>query len=118
VDFSQARQNGVGFMTLFVTSIVCAGRDRPVPLKLEHRTALHVGQRAVLRLPKGCRLLGEPAGNSLTLLKHVHRRGRTKYFFRAAHPGDETILIYSPADMAKRRCDSCAEWHYFVNVLP
>jgi hypothetical protein len=103
-------------------------------LKLEKRTTLHVGQIATLRLPKAGPCDVESTGDALVSIKPAHPAGTTLlkaggettpvvssggaavFVYRAAHPGDETILVVPPSP--PDGCVSCVTRHYFVTVVP
>jgi hypothetical protein len=106
-----------------------------VQLKLEERTTLHVGQIATLRLPSGRPYRVESAGDALVLIKPagpagvtvqpvgtesivvVPSAGAAVFIYRAAHPGDETIITV-PSDHTPDNCVDCVTQHYFVTVVP
>jgi hypothetical protein len=91
------------------------GANKPIPLTLEGRTTLHVGELAVLQIPPDRRYShfdgNAGAGNVLVL---VHRSRRTA-LYRAVRPGPGTIVI--GPDGPKGECISCATLHYFMDVV-
>ena len=74
-------------------STVAWGADKPVPLILEGRTTLHVGELAVLQIPADRRYShfdgNTGAGNVLVLV----RRSRHTALYRAVREGPGTIVI-------------------------
>jgi hypothetical protein len=91
------------------------GADKAIPLTLEGRTTLRVGELAVLQIPSDRRYShfdgNTGAGNVLALV----RRSRRTALYRAVRPGPGTIVI-SP-DVPRGECISCATLHYFMNVV-
>ena len=89
--------------------------DMPIPLTLEGRTTLRVGELAVLQIPPDRRYShfdgNTGVGNVLVLV----RRSRRTVLYRAVRPGSGTIVI-SP-DVPRGKCISCATLHYFMNVV-
>jgi hypothetical protein len=92
------------------------GADPRIPLTLDGRVTLHVGQLAVLQIPADRRYshfdgnLGE-AGNVLMLV----RRSRRTALYRAVRPGTGTIVM--GPDVPKGECVSCVARHYFFDVV-
>lgn len=89
--------------------------DKPMPLTLEERTTLRVGELAVLQIPPDRRYSyfdgNTGAGNVLVLV----RRSRRRVLYRAVRPGLGTVVI-SP-DIPNGQCVSCATLHYFIDVV-
>src|SRR5579859_3032605 len=66
------------------------GADKPIPLTLEGRTTLRVGELAVLQIPADhLHSHFHGAGNALVLVRHSMRTA----LYRAVRPGYETILV-------------------------
>jgi CheY-like chemotaxis protein len=119
---------------LLIAAPCCASALGSLQLKLEERTTLHVGQIATLRLPSARPCDVESAGDALVPIKPAHPAGATVQktrsetmritpsagavvlVYRAARPGDETILIVPPSP--PNGCVDCVTRHYFVTVLP
>jgi hypothetical protein len=98
------------------TSAANRAQLKPVQLKVEKRNTVHLGQIVTLRLPSARPYLVEATGSALVAIRPAHRRSTRLYQYRAARPGDETILVV-PANLPPRHCISCVTIHYFVTVL-
>lgn len=97
------------------THIVMLGTGTPIPLTLERRTTLRVGELAVLQIPpdrRYSRFAGNTGAGDVLVL--VRRSGRTA-LYRAVHPGLGTIII--APQVPNGECISCATLHYFINVI-
>ena len=91
--------------------------SKPITLVEGQRTALHVGELAVLHMPSNINrryLHSGPDGAWLDTLALVKRSGRD-VTFRAVHQGRGVILI-SPAQPGGG-CMSCVTIRYFIEVV-
>jgi hypothetical protein len=94
-----------------------AGAAEGVTLKLEKTTTLRVGQTATLQLPTLRPYVVSSAGDALVKLEPVRAKAGVICRYRAAHPGNETLLVV-PSDLPKSHSVSAATRHYFVTVVP
>jgi hypothetical protein len=102
---------------LLMIAPCCMSAANRVQLKLEERTTVHVGQIATLLLPSARPYDVEAAGEALIRVKSARQGSTTVYRYRAARPGNETLLVV-PWNLPFNHCVSCVTRHYFVTVLP
>jgi hypothetical protein len=88
---------------------------KPIPLVLEERTNLRVGELAVLHIPLDSRYSHSSGTGGAYVLTFV-RRSKRDMTFRAVRPG-LGVIIMTP-DVPRGECISCATLHYFINVVP
>jgi hypothetical protein len=107
----------VGILALALGCLMPSDVDaaKPIRLVLEHTTALHVGELAVLHIPSDRRYVRSANGAWRDVLALVKQSGRD-LTFRAVHTGLGVIVI-SP-DVPDGECISCATIHYFIKVVP
>lgn len=105
----------IGIVVVTSLSIACVSVSS-VQLRPEEASVLHVGQRASLTVPSGSDFSIGSAGTALILVQQERREGRTIYVYRAAQPGDQT-LVATPRESGSDGCVSCITVHYFVKVV-
>jgi len=86
-----------------------------VPLRLEERTILHVGQVAILHTQTNHRDVITSEGDAIIPVEQA--RNGASYLYRAVRPGNAALLA-TPADLKQGDCVSCVTRHYFVTVIP
>ena len=91
--------------------------SKPITLVEGQRTALHVGELAVLHMPSNIYrryLHSGPDGAWLDVLALVKRSGRD-VTFRAVRPG-KGVIILSP-QATDGGCTSCVTIRYFIDIV-
>jgi hypothetical protein len=99
-----------------LTAHPAAGRPTHVRLHPGQRITLHVGQVADLELPSGHPYSVDLAGDSVVPMES-REPGTKVRSYRAAHPGNATLLI-EPADSKPGDCIDCDTRHCFLTVVP
>ncbi len=100
------------FAMVCSTSFEAQSAAKPITLKLEDRTTIHVGELAVVQIPKGRYNTPDGWKGSLVLV----RKSARSMTFRAIKPGP-CLIMFSP-DVPDGHCISCATYRYFIDVVP
>ena len=104
------------FAVVLAAVPVNAAKSDHVRLHPGQSITLHIGQVADLQLPSGHPYSVDLEGDSVVPINAGKPAPKTRSY-RAAHPGNSTLLI-APADQMPGDCVDCVTRHCFLKVVP